>query len=210
MRFAELDAVTVDGYGTLLVLDQPVERLRKALAAHGVERAKDDVAQAFSAEASYYRPRSHSGRDEASLTALRLDCVGVFLQALGNPLTPDHFVDDFIDALVFRPVTGAAETIERLHTLHLSLAVVANWDCTLPGHLDRLGLDRFFSAVVTSAAAGAVKPDPAIFRLALDQLGVAPDRALHVGDEPADEEGARAAGMRFAPAPLARAFAGWS
>jgi FMN phosphatase YigB (HAD superfamily) len=38
--------------------------------------------------------------------------------------------------------------------------------------------------------------------LALERLGVPPGRALHVGDEPADEEAARAAGMRFAWAPL--------
>ena len=35
-------------------------------------------------------------------------------------------------------------------------------------------------------------------------------RALHVGDEDEDEQGAAAAGVRFAPAPLATAFAGWS
>src|SRR5204863_95186 len=57
--------------------------------------------------------------------------------------------------------------------------------------------------------AGAPKPEPAVFLLALEQLGVAPARALHVGDEAGDEDGARAAGMRFAPAPLATALAGW-
>jgi len=42
---------------------------------------------------------------------------------------------------------------------------------------------------------------------ALERLDVEPARALHVGDEPIDEQGARAAGMRFLPAPLAEAFA---
>ncbi|HZO62613.1 MAG TPA: HAD-IA family hydrolase, partial [Gaiellaceae bacterium] len=70
--------------------------------------------------------------------------------------------------------------------------------------------DGLFSAVVTSAEAGAAKPDPAPFRLALDRLGVEPGRAVHVGDEPEDEQGSGAAGMRFAHAPLATAFAGWS
>ena len=58
---------------------------------------------------------------------------------------------------------------------------------------------------MTSAEAGAPKPDPAIFRLALARLEVEPARALHVGDSHADAEGARAAGMRFRPAPLAEA-----
>ena len=88
--------------------------------------------------------------------------------------------------------------------------MVANWDSALPIHLARLALDRYFSTVVTSAEAGAPKPDPAPFRLALERLGVDAGRALHVGDEQADELGAAAAGMRFAPAPLASAFQGWT
>jgi putative hydrolase of the HAD superfamily len=67
-----------------------------------------------------------------------------------------------------------------------------------------------FSAIVTTAEAGAPKPEPGVFRLALERLRVEPARALHVGDEPGDESGARAAGMRFAPAPLTSAFEGWS
>jgi HAD superfamily hydrolase (TIGR01509 family) len=59
--------------------------------------------------------------------------------------------------------------------------------------------------VVTSAEVGLPKPDPAVFRRALELLGVRPERALHVGDSESDETGARAAGMRFAPAPLAAA-----
>ena len=79
---------------------------------------------------------------------------------------------------------------------------MSNWDETLPGRLEAFDVD----VVVSSAEAGASKPDPAIFRLALERLGVQPERTLHVGDSPADAEGAQAAGMRFAPAPLAEVF----
>ncbi len=210
MRFAELDAVTIDGYGTLLHLVDPVPALRRALAGHGVERPADAVAAAFRVEVAHYRPLAVTGRDPASLEALRLDCVGVFLAALDDPLEPDAFVDDFIGALVFAPVAGAAETVTHLRARELRLAVVANWDCALPEHLERAGLLELFDTVVTSARAGAAKPDPAIFRLALDELGVEPGRAVHVGDEPLDEEGARAAGLRFLQAPLAKAFHAWT
>jgi putative hydrolase of the HAD superfamily len=73
---------------------------------------------------------------------------------------------------------------------------------TLPETLGRAGLDGFFAAVVSSADAGAPKPDRRPFLLALERLGVEPGRALHCGDEPADEEGAAAAGLRFAPPPV--------
>jgi putative hydrolase of the HAD superfamily len=210
MRFADLDAVTVDGYGTLLRLTDPVPALRDALAGRGVERSDAGVARAFRAEVAHYRPRAHEGRDAASLAVLRRACVEVFLADLGGPLEPDGFVNAFMGSLVFEPVPGAPQALRDLRQRGLRLAVVANWDYALPQQLELLGLDRLVDTVVTSARAGAAKPDPAIFELALEELGVAPDRALHVGDEPIDEEGALAAGLAFAPAPLSGAFAGWS
>jgi putative hydrolase of the HAD superfamily len=208
MRFPELDAVTVDGYGTLLQLTDPVPALQAALAERDVDRPDADVARAFRAEVAHYRPRAVAGRDAASLAALRRECVAVFLSDLGDPLEPDGFVDAFMGALVFEEVPGASETLQRLRQRGLKLGVVANWDYALPEHLERLGLAALVDTVVTSARAGAAKPDPAIFVLALRELGVPADRALHVGDEPCDEEGARAAGLAFAPAPLSTAFAG--
>jgi putative hydrolase of the HAD superfamily len=50
---------------------------------------------------------------------------------------------------------------------------------------------------VSSAVAGARKPDPAIFEPALELAGCAPEEALHVGDtREEDVAGARAAGIR--------------
>jgi putative hydrolase of the HAD superfamily len=210
MRFADLDAVTVDGYGTLVTLRDPAGALVRALAEHGVERSEEDAAAAFAAEASYYRPRSHLGRDDSSLAELRRECVAVFLREARAALDPDTFVEAFIGALRFEPVAGARETLGQLRARGLRLAVVANWDRSLHEHLEQLGLAELFDTIVTSAEAGAAKPDPAPFRLALERLGVQANRSLHVGDEPADEEGARAAGMHFAPAPLQTAFQGFA
>jgi HAD superfamily hydrolase (TIGR01509 family) len=210
MRFAELEAVTVDGYGTLLHLADPVPPLRVALAEHGVGRSDEQIRDAFHAEVAHYKPRAHTARDEASLAALRVECTGVFLDELGASLEPAAFVDDFMASLVFEAAPGVAETLGRLRTHKLHLGVVANWDCSLPEQLRRLGLLDSFDTVVTSARAGVAKPDPAIFELALRELGAAPERTLHVGDEPIDEEGALAAGIAFRPAPLATAFEGWS
>jgi putative hydrolase of the HAD superfamily len=211
MRFADLDAVTVDGYGTLLHLVDPVPRLRDALAERGVKQTDEEIARAFRAEVAYYRPRAHEAHDAATLAALRRDCAGVFLADLGSPLEePDTFVDAFMGSLAFEAVPGAVETLGMLRGHRLRLAVVANWDCDLPAHLERLGIAGLVDTVVTSARAGVPKPDPAIFELTLRELGVQPERALHVGDEPVDEDGARAAGLAFAPAPLSSAFADWS
>ncbi len=210
MRFAELDAVTVDGFGTLVGLADPVPVLAAALREHGFERDHAAVRKAFAAEVAFYKPRAATGRDPETLAALRLECARVFLEAAEADLPASSFVGAFMSSIVLEPMPGAIETLAGLRRRGLELAVVSNWDIGLAELLERIGADAHFTAVVTTAEAGAPKPDPAVFRLALERLGVEPGRALHVGDEPEDEQGAAAAGMRFAPAPLAAAFEGWT
>jgi putative hydrolase of the HAD superfamily len=207
MRFADLEAVTVDGFGTLLELESPVPRLVAELAVRGVERPPADVAEAFAAEAAHYRPRAHLADDAVALERLRLECVQVFLDVLAAPLEPHEFVEPFMTSIVFRTAEGAVEALATLREHDLKLAVVSNWDCSLPDRLETLGLSKSFDAIVSSAEAGAPKPEPRPFELALERLRAPADRALHIGDEDVDARGATAAGMRFAPAPLATAVA---
>ena len=206
MRLAELDAVTIDAYGTVVRLTGPVPELRAGLAALGVERDAEAVGLAFAKESAYYREHSFEGRDEASLYDLRLRCVAIILHELGSDLEPAAFVDGFVAAMRFELLPEAGAALQKLRRHGLAVAVVSNWDVDLARHLGGLGLGDV--PVVTSAQAGAPKPDPAVFTLALELLGVQPSRALHVGDSDADEAGASAAGMQFAPAPLARAVEG--
>ena len=203
MRLAELDAVTIDAYGTLVELADPVPRLREGLAALGIDRPSDQVARAFAREAAYYREHSFEGRDDASLYELRRRCVAIILGELEADLAPEGFVDGFVSAMRFRLVPGAEAALQALRRRGLATAVVSNWDFGLPQQLAGLGLGGV--PVVTSAEAGAPKPDPAVFARALGHLRVRPERALHVGDSDAAEEGAHAAGMQFARAPLSRA-----
>ncbi|MEZ5100493.1 MAG: HAD-IA family hydrolase [Thermoleophilia bacterium] len=203
MPSAELRAISVDAFGTLVTLSSPTERLREALARHGVARDHDAVGEAFLAEARYYRPRSLQGTDGASLHALRVACVGVFLEHLAAPVAPDDFVDDFIGALDFGLTDGAEDALDQLAAAGLALVCTANWDVGLHGILDRLGVSSRFAAIVTSADAGVEKPDPAIFHLALSHVDVEPAHALHIGDEEVDRLGAAAAGLAFAEVPLA-------
>ena len=199
---ASLDAVTIDGFGTLLTLADPLPRLAERLP--GYERAA--IERAFGAEAAYYRAHAETAVDAATLATLHADCTRVFNDALGSDLAPE----DYVGALRFEVLPGVPHALARLRAHGLALAVVANWDFGFHEHLAASGLASWFDAVVVSAEVGARKPDPAPFRVALERLGVEPARALHVGDEPAsDEAGALAAGMRFAPAPLADLVAQW-
>lgn len=76
------------------------------------------------------------------------------------------------------------------------LAVVSNWDSTLPGLLQRLALASWFDALVVSHLEGVEKPSPELFLRAVARLGGSPAEAIHVGDVPElDEAGAQAAGI---------------
>lgn len=202
-RAADLDAVTLDAFGTLVELDSPTRRLQEALAARGVVADADAVEAAFAAEVAYYVEHKVEGRDDASLERLRRACTAVFLDALGSDLDAGEFAPAFGAALVFKPLAGVVEALGALQGAGLVLACVSDWDMSVSDQLGRAGVGRFLSTVVSSAEVGAEKPDPAVFRAALVQLGVAPERALHVGDGEGDRAGALAAGLAFEPAPVA-------
>jgi putative hydrolase of the HAD superfamily len=75
----------------------------------------------------------------------------------------------------------------------LPLALTTNGNA----ELSWTGLDPYFSAVVRAVDCGRAKPDPAIYLLTAERLGVEPARVLHVGDHPVEDvEGARAAGLQ--------------
>jgi putative hydrolase of the HAD superfamily len=101
------------------------------------------------------------------------------------------------DARQLGPTTHAL--LESLRERGLKLGLVSNavdppW--LLHRDLERLGVSGRLDAAVFSSEIGRRKPDPAIFRRALELLDVAPANALFVGDRLAtDVAGARALGM---------------
>lgn len=89
--------------------------------------------------------------------------------------TPWHSEDE-------RPYPDAAPVLAELKKRGFRLGVIANQN---PGTRDRLAnwdLLPSFDVVVASAEAGVAKPDPAIFRIALEQAGCRPENAVMVGD----------------------------
>lgn len=56
-------------------------------------------------------------------------------------------------------------------------------------------LEGFFDELVISSHVGIVKPDPAIYELALEKLGVKPSEALFIDDSPRNVAAAQALGM---------------
>ncbi|MGE0040978.1 MAG: HAD family hydrolase [Vicinamibacterales bacterium] len=86
--------------------------------------------------------------------------------------------------------------LERLRATGRTLVVVSNANGRLHRMFDRVGLTPYVDVILDSHAWGVEKPDPGLFRIALEQAGAQADSTVHVGDlYHVDVAGARAAGL---------------
>jgi putative hydrolase of the HAD superfamily len=191
--------IFLDALGTLVELQPPAPRLRARLAEAGFEVSEERAAAGFAAEISYYLAHHLEGSDRRRLEDLRDRCATAMMEALGLAGL-DHATARraMLRALEFTPYPDALEGLAGLRERGHRLVVVSNWDCSLPDWLGPTGLLELVDGVVTSADAGAAKPDPAVFRKALELAGADDGAgAVHVGDSlDNDVAGARALGIR--------------
>ena len=74
------------------------------------------------------------------------------------------------------------QLIEHLRRSGHRTALVSNGPASLLESFQELGIIDLFDAVVVSACEEVMKPDPAIYKLALDRLGVRPEQAVFIDD----------------------------
>jgi putative hydrolase of the HAD superfamily len=98
-------------------------------------------------------------------------------------------------AVAWMPYPDALETLREAKDRGLATAVISNISFDIRPHLQHAGLLDLLDAVVLSYEVGMVKPDPKIFQVACDALGVDPASAVMVGDHAADGGGS-ALGVR--------------
>ena len=94
--------------------------------------------------------------------------------------------------------TRLKETIEKLHALGIRMGVVSNIISTslVPHMLNEYGIAQYMETIVMSSSAGIRKPDPRIFGVAMDEMGVTAAETGYVGDTISrDVRGARNAGL---------------
>ena len=193
-RFSGL-AVLVDVGGVLLMPDhETINRIAASFG--GVGATESDLVRAhYLGVAAGERPAGFDwGHYRATLLAAgrvppqRLaDADAVLAEALAGPA----------EVVWSTVLPGAREGMDRLARCGARLAIVSNSDGTVAASLASRHLVPDGTPVLDSGAAGVSKPDPGIFVLALEALGVPPERACHVGDVPSvDVVGARAAGVR--------------
>jgi putative hydrolase of the HAD superfamily len=191
-------ALLLDSFGTLVAMEPPAPLLRAELAARGVSVDAARAEAAFRAEIAYYLEHHVEGRDAESLDALRDRCAGVLRDALGEPaLGLADMRTAMLASIRFSAFGDAAPALRGLRERGLRVVVASNWDCSLGDVLRDAGLRDLVDGVVTSAEAGAAKPDARLFHAGLALAGCGPEEAVYVGDSPAnDVGGAVAAGLR--------------
>lgn len=103
-------------------------------------------------------------------------------------------VDNYQDYLKGFP--GMAEALAELHRCGKKMAVVTSRKRpTLHTFLCALGLDSYFSILVTPESTEKHKPDPEPALFAMECLGVSPEESVFVGDAIFDIQCGKAAGM---------------
>jgi putative hydrolase of the HAD superfamily len=89
----------------------------------------------------------------------------------------------------------AMPVLRELRARGVRTALVSNCSHDTRPAVDRLGLNEAFDAVILSFEVRARKPEPDIYRAALDRLGATPQGAVFVDDQPAYCDGAAAVGI---------------
>ncbi|WP_243635435.1 HAD family hydrolase [Tsukamurella pulmonis] len=188
-----VDAVLFD-YGG--VLTQPMRHSIEAwIADEGIEPAS------FTATLKAWLGRdAHAGSPIHRLETGELpeaDFDAEFAAALrtrtGEPVNPDGVLRRMFARIEEDPAMW--ELAADLRAAGVPVAIVSNsWG---GGNLyPRERLAALFAPVIISEEVGLRKPDPAIFRLALDSLGVPPERAAFIDDATPNIDGAAALGIR--------------
>jgi beta-phosphoglucomutase len=99
-------------------------------------------------------------------------------------------------SLDFPAMPGAVELIESLVEAGFRIAVGSSGpDENVRLAIDRLGIARFLSAIVTGNDVKRGKPDPQVFLIAAEQMCVPPARCVVVEDAPVGVEAAHRGGM---------------
>lgn len=103
-----------------------------------------------------------------------------------------------VDPAQWTPYPDAEGVLKSLTEAGVRVAVVSNIAFDIRPAFAARGWDAYVDRFVLSYEEGAIKPDPAIFQVALDALDVRGPDALMVGDAEQADGGARALGCDFA------------
>ncbi len=153
----------------------------------------------------YYWARSPELQDDKEIHGderLWLRFIYRLLHLAGYPVTLEEarqVMDSF--SLVYHPdsvlMPGARDVLETLHSFGVRMGVLSNRLHSFEEELQQLGIADYFQFAVAAGEVGYWKPDPRIFQVTLERIGVSPRHSVYVGDNYyADVLGAQSVGLK--------------
>jgi putative hydrolase of the HAD superfamily len=192
-----IETVLLDAGGVLLDLDYGY--LRRLIEARRGEVTIEDLAR-YEAQARHeiHRQVSQGGR----VSETWRDYFRIILSKAGiPPVDHEEIVDSLWEAhnrfgLWTVAIAGGPETVAELKNRGFRIGVVSNAEGRVEQDLVAAGYRGLLETVVDSHIVGVEKPDPEIFRIAMERLKAVPESTVYVGDLPSvDVAGALAAGV---------------
>lgn len=192
-----VETVLLDAGGVLLDLDYAF--LRRLLEARGCFAAPEVLSEAEAQARRSIHDRVASG---GRVGEAWRDYFRILLNRVGlAPEAAEEVIDTLWEAhqrfgLWTSAIPGSIETVRALKAGGYRIGVVSNAEGRVEQDLYAAGFDGLLDTVVDSHVVGVEKPDPAIFRIALERMGASRETTIFLGDVPSvDVVGARAAGI---------------
>lgn len=205
-RFSEFirpsfQALLVDAAGTLFVPSEPAAKVYCRYASHyGVHLDHTEVL-------ARYREAYNTPYGSSTIRYIK-DAKPFWRWIVRHSLGADNVQDEETFDKIFEDIyeyfarpeawyvsPGTVDALRRIRQRGIRTAVVSNFDNRLRRILDGLGISSLFDAIVVSSEEGIEKPNPYLFQIACTALQVAPENAIHVGDDRRNDLfGARDAG----------------
>jgi putative hydrolase of the HAD superfamily len=179
------------------------ERLASFLRYRGLQADASAMRRTFFSRAEQTQADSDEAHPEVDVLAIFRE----MLRGMGHDEPEDDGDGGFAVAVtqLFRVLSMVhfglyPDTLRTLRALHGTFRLGLVSDAQrffIEPEIRILGLDRFFDVVVISSCEGFHKPDPRMFRRALERLGLEPEQVTYVGDHvERDICGARQARLR--------------
>lgn len=191
----QVRAVTFDVGGTLIKPSPSVGHIYANVAArHGRKNVPPETLNRRFATAWNARKSFNHTREEWA--ALVDETFGESEEKPSETFFPELY-DRFAEPEAWHVFEDVLPALNALAAKDFNLGIVSNWDERLRPLLEKLGLSKYFQAVIVSCEVAFTKPSPVIFEQAARMLGDPAGMILHVGDSAAhDVAGAKSAGFQ--------------
>jgi 2-haloacid dehalogenase len=183
-------ACVFDAYGTLFDVHSAVGRLRPQIGTHA--EALSQLWRTKQLEYSWLRALMGRHADFWQVTGEALD------YALARTEVDASVREPLMQAyLTLEAYPEVGDVLRRLRAAGLKLAILSNGEpAMLAAAVENAGIGALLDAVISVEEAGVYKPDPRVYRLAVDRLAVRADQIAFQSSNAWDINGAACFGLR--------------